>query len=55
MHLVLVGDIHYPLLALAVDASLQGGGSISGGACYRDVLEHSTMLYLCPHTEHLRL
>ena len=44
-----MGDIHHPLLALTVDASLQGG-SISGGACYRDVLEHSTTLKLCLHT-----
>ena len=46
MHLVQVEDIHHPLLALTVDASLQGG-SISGGACYRNVLEHSTTLYSC--------
>ena len=54
MHLVQVGDIHRPLLALTVDASLQGG-SISGCACHRDVLEHSIiLLYLFLHTEHLR-
>ena len=47
MHLVQVGGIHNPLLALTVGAILQGG-SILGGACYRDVLELSThCVYAC--------